>query len=386
MKKIGVRISVLILSFIMIISGNALAEIRPGSFTISPMGGGYVFDDDRALLDLGKTFKLGLGYNFTQNIGTELSASYIHTDANSVGDKDIYAVQPCLDLLYHIMPDNELVPYIALGVSGIIFNNDEVEIDDSVQANAGLGFKLAVSENVALRADGRYYRALEEDYDEFALTAGLEFQIGGKKKDSDNDGVPDDKDQCPNTLRGVKVDKFGCPTDSDNDGVTDDKDRCPDTIEGVRVDEFGCQIKTDPYEVMQKTVGVVQALEQSDKQQVVEKRPEMISVTLHFDFNKTKVKSVYYNRLESIAALMREYPQITAVIEGHTDSVGSEKYNLGLSQKRAESVKQYIVEQFGIDPGRIYTKAMGESSPAASNKTEEGRKENRRAITITIMQ
>ncbi len=75
---------------------------------------------------------------------------------------------------------------------------------------------------------------------------------------------------------------------------------------------------------------------------------------------------------------MNKYPQTSTVIEGHTDSVGSARYNAGLSQRRADSVKNYLVENFSISPDRLATKGYGEEKPVASNDTAEGRAQNRR--------
>lgn len=82
------------------------------------------------------------------------------------------------------------------------------------------------------------------------ISKGLNFAVGinfvfDSKKDSDHDGVPDKKDKCPDTPRGVKVDKDGCPIDSDGDGVPDNLDKCPNTPKGVKVDKNGCPIDTD---------------------------------------------------------------------------------------------------------------------------------------------
>ncbi|MDM8537222.1 OmpA family protein [Desulfobacterales bacterium HSG17] len=362
MKKTGIWISILTLFLISIIFSTSYAEVTPEAFTISAMAGGYTFDDDRVLLDLGKTFSLGLGYNFNQNIATELSASYIHTDANVRGDSDVYVVQPRLDVLYHIMPDNAFVPYIAVGVSGLFFESGNIPIEDTAQVNGGLGAKLYIAENIALRGDARYYYGFEDSDNEYTLLAGLVIDFGGKKKE-----IP--------------------RVDSDNDGVYDDEDQCPDTIEGVRVDSVGCQIKSDPYAVMEKTSDAAQALEESDKELVIEKKkPEMMEVIVYFDYKNIAIKPEYQGDLENLASLMKEFPEISAIIEGHTDSIASEKYNLKLSQERAESVKQFLTDKYGIDASRIELKAMGESMPASTNDTDEGRAKNRRAITITIME
>ncbi|QTA82248.1 OmpA domain-containing outer membrane protein [Desulfonema limicola] len=362
MKQTGIKISVLTMLLVSMIFSTSYSEVTPQAFSISVMGGGYSFDDNRVALDLGKTFTLGLGYNFNQSMAAELSASYIHTDADLPGDQDIYVVQPRLDFLYHIMPDNDFVPYIAVGVSGLFFESGGIPMEDTAQVNGGLGAKLYIAQNIALRGDARYYYGFEDSDSDFALTAGIVIEFGGKKKE-------------PERL------------DSDNDGVFDDEDQCPDTIEGVRVDSVGCQIKSDPYAVMEKTSDAAQALEESDKEIVVEKKkPEMIEVIVYFDYKNTAVKPEYRGDLEKLAYLMKEFPEISAVVEAHTDNIGSDQYNLKLSQERAESIRQFMTVNYNIDAGRFELRAMGESQPAAPNNTDEGRAANRRAVTITIME
>ena len=103
-----------------------------------------------------------------------------------------------------------------------------------------------------------------------------------------------------------------------------------------------------------------------------------------FDFDKIVVKPMYHDQLKKIADFMKANPTAVATVEGHTDNVGSDKYNLNLSRKRSQSVKNYIVKKFGVDPNRITISWYGKSKPAHDNKTEEGRKLNRRAITISI--
>lgn len=365
MKKIGLRLLVLTLFLFTVFVGNASAEVRPGAFTISPMAGGYGFDDDQDLLDLGKTFTLGLGYNFTKNLATELAFSYIHTDADgSFTDDDVYVYQPRIDLLYHILPDKMIVPYVALGVGGMMFDDDNIaprELDDMFQANAGGGLKLFVSEDVALRADARYYHGFEDSQSEYALTLGMVFQLGGEREPK----------PC---------------MDRDGDGVCDDEDQCPDTPEGARVDTVGCQVKSEPYAVMEKSGETGQAMDESDTVVVVEEAIEMMEVVVYFDFDETTVKPLYFERLADLAAFMDENPDIVAVVEGHTDSVGSDSYNMALSKSRAEAIQNYMVNNHGIDADRFDLKWFGEERPVAPNDTDSNRQLNRRAITITVME
>lgn len=161
--------------------------------------------------------------------------------------------------------------------------------------------------------------------------------------DSDHDGVPDNMDKCPNTPQGVKVDKNGCPIDTDGDGVPDYMDKCPNTPKGAIVDEDGCW-------------------------------------TIHninFDFNKANIKPGFYPILNNVFKVMKENKDLKIVINGHTDNIGPEAYNMKLSKRRALAAKAYLVKK-GISKDRITTKGYGFSRPIASNKTEEGRAKNRR--------
>ncbi|MEN1783776.1 MAG: OmpA family protein [Bacteroidota bacterium] len=96
-----------------------------------------------------------------------------------------------------------------------------------------------------------------------------------------------------------------------------------------------------------------------------------------FETNKADVRGTSAETLNALADVFREYPKSNILVEGHTDSAGPEDYNMGLSQKRAESVTQYLVAQ-GISPNRFTTKWYGEAQPRASNETSEGKAKNRR--------
>ena len=109
---------------------------------------------------------------------------------------------------------------------------------------------------------------------------------------------------------------------------------------------------------------------------------------MEFDFDKDAVRPQYHGDIEKVANFLRAYPKTNGVLEGHTDSIGSEEYNMQLSKRRAESVKKYLVEIFNVDGARLTTVGHGESMPVASNKTDAGRQKNRRVvaniITITV--
>jgi len=176
-------------------------------------------------------------------------------------------------------------------------------------------------------------------------------------KDADGDGVTDDRDQCPNTPKGEKVDARGCPLpkDADGDGVTDDKDQCPNTPKGEKVDAKGCPIP--------------KVFEEGKK--------EIILEGVNFETNKAVLTPESQAILDRVAESLAAYPEIRVQVAGYTDSRGSRAYNVNLSQRRAESVRDYLVGK-GIDAGRLTALGYGPDSPVASNDSEAGRARNRR--------
>lgn len=98
---------------------------------------------------------------------------------------------------------------------------------------------------------------------------------------------------------------------------------------------------------------------------------------VYFDTNKSNIKGTSVETLNKLAAILKEYPKTEILVEGHTDSAGSDEYNMGLSKLRAESVTNYLIGQ-GIDNSRFTTKWFGETQPVADNATAEGKSKNRR--------
>lgn len=107
---------------------------------------------------------------------------------------------------------------------------------------------------------------------------------------------------------------------------------------------------------------------------------EMVRVELDvkFDFDKSVVKEGSYGDIKNLADFMQQFPQTTTVVEGHTDSVGTDAYNQGLSERRANAVRDVLVNQYGVSGSRVNAVGYGESRPVADNTTAAGRAINRR--------
>ncbi|SBS33485.1 Outer membrane porin F precursor [Marinomonas aquimarina] len=142
--------------------------------------------------------------------------------------------------------------------------------------------------------------------------------------------------------------------DEDKDGVVNIRDFCDGTAFGLKVDNDGCPDKT--------------VLRQSMNLEVL------------FDTDKYIIKSYYNSEIQELVDFMNEHPDSTVVIEGHTDSVGSDEYNEVLSRNRANAVVAMLIDEYGIDQERVSGVGYGESRPIASNESAMGRQQNRRVM------
>ncbi|HON58790.1 MAG TPA: OmpA family protein, partial [Smithella sp.] len=117
--------------------------------------------------------------------------------------------------------------------------------------------------------------------------------------------------------------------------------------------------------------------------------PVVEKVSMHlnvqFDTAKWDIKKKYYDDIKRVADFMKEFPEVNVVIEGHTDNVDiyhNPENNMRLSQARADSVRQYLIDNFGIEPSRLTAVGYGPNRPIASNDTEEGKRQNRRVEAV----
>ncbi len=183
-------------------------------------------------------------------------------------------------------------------------------------------------------------------------------QDGCPEPDNDLDGLPDRTDRCANDPEDMDgwQDDDGCPDlDNDADSLRDTEDKCPN--EPGPADNEGCPRVYQDVEVTSTHVRIHQKI--------------------HFEFNKATIRPVSFPILDTVAQVLNDFPDITLEIQGHTDSRGSDSYNLRLSQERAEAVRQYLIAK-GIAPERLTARGYGEGCPIASNRTASGRAANRR--------
>ena len=214
---------------------------------------------------------------------------------------------------------------------------------------------------------------------------GVKVDKDGCPLDTDGDGVPDYLDKCPGTPKGVEVDAKGCPIDSDGDGVPDKADKCPDTPKGVKVDKDGCPLDSDGDGVpdyLDKCPGTPRGVPVDDngcppEGIVVRGNEWAVQGQILFDVNKADLKPRAKDLLGRAVTFLKKNPQYFVEIQGHTDSTGPKAWNDTLSQMRADSVRDFLVSS-GVPADRLTAKGYGSADPIAPNKTKEGRQQNRR--------
>ncbi|MEO5571327.1 MAG: OmpA family protein [Bacteroidia bacterium] len=198
--------------------------------------------------------------------------------------------------------------------------------------------------------------------------------------DADSDGIADKDDKCPDTKTGYKVDATGCPMDNDKDGIMNEDDACPDKAGNAALkgcpdtDGDGVADNEDRCPTVKGTIANKGCPEMA-KEDV--KKITQIASKIYFETNVAKLKAISLPQLDALVDILKKYDGANLTIEGHTDNVGEDAYNMELSQKRTESVKEYLMSK-GILESRLTAKGFGETMPISDNKTKTGRAQNRR--------
>jgi len=316
------------------------------------VGGGYTWLDKLGSGTLNGTF--GINYWFNDNFGVTAQSSYKHsfedylpthfqnslgvsikfggkdTDGDGIYDKDDACPEVAGLAAFDGCPDSD-----GDGIK---------DSDDDCPNEAGLA-----EFNGCPDRDGD---GVADNSDNCPDTPGLKSLAGCP--DADGDGVADAQDNCPNEAGPAA--NNGCPwPDSDGDGVLDKDDQCPN--EAGTVANNGCP-EVNPTEEVMATLN-------------------NYARTILFDTGKSSFKNETMPILDAMTAIFKEYPEANFSIGGHTDSVGSEKSNQLLSERRANAVRDHLIAN-GINADRLTAVGYGEANPIDDNKTSAGRKNNRR--------
>ncbi len=300
--------------------------------------------------------------NFSEHVAIRLlgSYNYMKTESN-IKTQSINLAAADFDMLYYLVPCEDITPYFAAGFGGILFANDnspQLQLDVTYleyQFNLGIGAEWRFSDNWSLRAEGIYHTSSTnklDGYDDPGEDKGL---FGGNS------------DTYMTLNAGVQFYFFkGEPSTECNlyDGVSVGAPEESPTLEQIEdlIKKYACKEVVKEVEV-EKPVEVV--------------KTQWVLVGVNFELNSAKLTEGSYPILYGAVQYLNQYPELKIEIQGHTDNTGSESYNQKLSEKRATVVRNYLMSK-GISPSRMTVKGYGESNPVSDNSTPEGRSLNRR--------
>ncbi len=220
-----------------------------------------------------------------------------------------------------------------------------------------------------------------DSLDKCPTVPGLPKYDGCPIPDTDKDGINDEEDKCP-TVPGIA--KYqGCPIpDTDKDGINDEEDKCP-TVPGVP-EYQGCPVPDrdkdgvpDKDDKCPDTPGLVELQGCPEITNEIKNTIDYAAKNVYFNTNSTKLLEKSFGPLDSVVSILNKNMSLKLKIDGHTDSDGSDAFNMKLSEGRAGSVKAYLVSK-GISEDRLESEGFGESMPVAPNTTRAGKAKNRR--------
>jgi outer membrane protein OmpA-like peptidoglycan-associated protein len=326
-------------------------------------------DNDRGV-DAGQGGTLSFGYRLSEGFALELYGVYGKLDGKASGSESATMSGGGVGAMAFL---GDRLPGVYLPFAVGYLQTDHQAPDGNrykgLSFEAGLGYLFPVAlgrYDFAIRAEGRYRhndgesgRDLDEKasgLDDVLLNLGVQLPMGLRP-------VP-----VAAPVEPVAVVPVQAPADSDGDGVTDDRDQCPNTPAGTAVNEVGCPLPPPckPPEAGQKVDLSGCAVGDS-----------IVLRGVNFEYDQATLTVNAQTLLDGVADALKAVPDVAIEVDGHTDSRGDDAYNRNLSERRAQSVMQYLGEH-GVDASRMSAVGYGETEPIADNDSDEGRELNRR--------
>ena len=335
------------------------AQAQDGWY-VAPAVGYYNSDEDR-MTEEGSVFgALGIGRYFGNNAALEFSVD--RTTRSNDPPMGSNFENLALGLTYRqFFGDGAFKPYLLVGGGAshhdrnLSNRNENGQYTDPPNgwdffAQAGGGLSYDFTQRVRGRAEAFYRYDMDDEsiegvdnFGDWVVSLGVQMALGQVEAPVEPEAIPEPP---------PPAEPHCSELDGDGDGVNDCDDRCPSTTPGTVVGPDGCEL-----EVAVDLRGV------------------------EFDFDKSTLRPESQQTLNEATEVLRQYPDIRVEVAGHTDSIGTDQYNQGLSERRAQAVYDYLVNN-GIDAGRLNSRGYGEGSPIADNATREGRQRNRRVELV----
>jgi OOP family OmpA-OmpF porin len=389
--------------------GHAASPIPGKSFYVSPMFSYTLTDKDRGTKD-GYGGTITVGKKMTDGLNIELMGTYSRmrpSDRVNATSSPGYSGNFKLSSIgvgFMLFPLSS-VPGLYGVLSAAYGAGDNlpgpIANYKSTVFNVGAGYLYPITKRILLRAEARYqmdghfrdqagiHSGDKSAFYDGVFNLGLLIPLGVVEEapppaapevavtepvappveaDTDGDGVPDSADKCPNTPAGTKVNAEGCPLDSDGDGVPDDVDECPHTPAGAKVLPNGCALIHDC-----RTPKDGEAVDANG----CAANSAFVLKGVNFEFDSARLTDDSKGILDQTAETLKSYPEVKVEVAGYTDDVGSDSYNMGLSERRAQAVKTYLTAQ-GVAADRMTPVGYGKTQPLVEGTTAEDRAKNRR--------
>ena len=329
------RAALMVAVFVLLLPLSARSEIKAGSFEVGAFGGYNFFPGDQNLK--GAPVVGGrIGYNFTRYFGLEAVGQYMHTNVDDktkvftegrftspIDGVDLTFYH--LDAVYHFMPDGRFNPFVLVGFGG--YNSSpsiSMHGHDMPAFNVGVGAKYWLTDHIALRIDVSDYMVTEifqESYHNIGATIGITFAFGGKGKPAP---APVAKDEP-----------------------------IAEPVAKEKAEEKVVILASEP--------------KVEEKVMVAAAEPKIIILAfedVHFDFDQSTLKPEARTILKRNIQLLKDNPKAQIRVAGYTSASGTEEYNQKLSERRANSVKEYLISEGIIAPDRLTIIGYGKANPA----------------------
>lgn len=411
------RIVFLLGLFLLGLPALGFSENRPGAITLSPFVGGYTFDDEQDL-ETSPVFGLRGGYNFTGHWGAELVFGYVLTELNAT-NQEVDQYRYGVDALYHFMSERKIVPFIAAGYGVVASDNPTLSVKErSGVFNYGLGLKAFVAESVALRGDVRHLVTPSDSLNNLEYTVGMTFLFGGTKPSAKPAAVAQAVAPIPTRDTTAPTVTLAVPFNGNTDVPLHRKMRVafseamdPSTITSKT---FTLQQGTTPVSgtviaptgttasfmqasnllpgtlytatittgvkdmagnplasnyVWSFTTAPAPEAKAEGKTIVVDKF--VMLEDAHFDFDKSTLTKEGEGKLKQNIQILKDNPKLKVRIAGYTSAKGTTEYNQRLSERRADTVMTYLINEGGIAPSRLDTIGYGETRPSVYEENPE---------------
>ncbi len=323
------------------------------SYEVTPFASGILTDSKAGVKnDHYANLGISLAKNFDTDFINQIELMYIRSDILKYLDssKTTHVNKFLLNAIKRFDITENFAAYGFVGAGYQDVTNPILKHKDSALLNYGVGLRYDIPNyGMAIKGDVRHIYATREGQNDFMYTLGLGMPLGKKSYEPVEAKVPvvDSTPVAEPTVQEPIAQEKDWSNDDDRDGVPNHLDKCPNTSPGVKVNKDGCV--------------------------------ETVELKINFDYNKSDVKPQYDSIIVNFANIMKQNRAFEARIEAHTDSKGSDSYNQKLSERRAASVVNALVNK-GVDKYSLESVGFGESQPIASNDTEEGRAQNRRVV------